>query len=118
VFFLSSGANGRVKLAKTGHGPYFSTLVVICVVRLLFVLFYVLFVCKCVQPQGYNPIAVNKYVILVTRTRGGQGLGTPWNRGWLGHTFWKRLRRSKISFQSAKTNPPRCRDYLLVLYNP
>ena len=35
----------------------------ICVVRLLFVLFYVLFVCKCVLPPGDNPIAVNKYII-------------------------------------------------------
>jgi len=51
-----------VKLAKTGHGPHSSTLVVICVVRLLFVLFYVLFVCKCVLPPGDNPIAVNKYI--------------------------------------------------------
>jgi len=33
-----------------------------CVVRLLFVLFYVLFVCKCVLPPGGNPIAVNKYI--------------------------------------------------------
>ena len=62
-FFLSGKANGRVKLAKTGHGPYSSTLVVICLVRLLFVLFYVLFVCKCVLPPGDNPIAINKYII-------------------------------------------------------
>ena len=47
-FFLSCKANARVKLTKTGNGPHTSTLVVICVVRLLFVLFYVLFVCKCV----------------------------------------------------------------------
>ena len=46
-FFLSFKANARVKLAKTGHGPRSSKLV-ICVVPLLFVLFYVLFVCKCV----------------------------------------------------------------------
>jgi hypothetical protein len=46
-FFLSCKANARVKLAKMGHGPHSSTLVVICVVLLLFVLFYVLFVCKC-----------------------------------------------------------------------
>jgi magnesium-transporting ATPase (P-type) len=58
-FFLSCKANARVKLAKTGHGPQSSTLVVICVVRLLFVLFYVLFVCKCVLPPGDNPIAVS-----------------------------------------------------------
>jgi hypothetical protein len=62
-FFLSCKANGRVKLAKTGHGPHSSTLVVICAVRLLFVLFYVLFVCKCKMPLGDNPTAVNKYII-------------------------------------------------------
>jgi len=62
-FFLSCKANARVKLAKTGHGPHSSTLVVICVFRLLFVLFYVLFVCKCVMPPGDNPIAVNEYII-------------------------------------------------------
>ena len=62
-FFLSCKANARVKLAKTGHGPCSSTLVCICVVQLLFVLFYVLFVCKCVLPPGDNPVAVNKYII-------------------------------------------------------
>ena len=61
-FFPSCKANARVKLAKTGHGPHYSTLVVICVVRLLFVLFYVLFVSKCVLPPGDNPTAVNKYI--------------------------------------------------------
>jgi len=61
-FFLGCKANARVKLAKTGHGPHYSTLFVICVVYLLFVLFYVLFVCKCVLPPGDNPIAVNKYI--------------------------------------------------------
>jgi hypothetical protein len=29
---------------------------------LLFVLFYALFVCKCVLPTGDNPTAVNKYI--------------------------------------------------------
>jgi hypothetical protein len=29
---------------------------------LLFVLFCVLFVCKCVLPPGDNPTAVNKYI--------------------------------------------------------
>jgi hypothetical protein len=40
----------------------FVLLVVVCVVQLLFVLFYVLFVCKCVLPPGDNQIAVNKYI--------------------------------------------------------
>jgi hypothetical protein len=62
-FFLSCKANARVKLAKTGHGPHSTTFVSICVVWLLFVLFYVLFVCKCVLPPGDNPIAVNEYII-------------------------------------------------------
>jgi hypothetical protein len=63
-FSLSCKANARVKLAKTVHGPHSSTLVCICVVRLLFVLFYVLFVCKCVLPPGDNPTAVNKYIYI------------------------------------------------------
>jgi hypothetical protein len=62
---LSCKANVRVKLAKTGHGPHSSTLIVICVVRLLLVLLYVSFVCKCVLPPGDNSIAVNKYIILL-----------------------------------------------------
>jgi hypothetical protein len=38
--------------------------VVICAVLLLFMLLYVLFVCKCVLlPPADNPIAVNKYII-------------------------------------------------------
>ena len=48
MLFPQFKANARVKLAKTGHGPHSFTLVVICVVWLLFVLFCVLFVCKCV----------------------------------------------------------------------
>ena len=30
-------------------------------------LFYVLFVCKCVLPPGDNPIAVNKYIIYIIK---------------------------------------------------
>jgi len=63
-FFLSCKVNARVKLAKTGHGLHSSTLGCICVVHLLFVLFYILFVCKCVLPPGDNPVAVNKYIII------------------------------------------------------
>jgi hypothetical protein len=58
-FFLNFKANVRVKLAKTGHDPHYSTLFVICVVvRLLFVLSSVVFACKCVLPPGDNPSAV------------------------------------------------------------
>jgi len=71
-FFLSRKANARVQLAKTGHGPHSSTSVVICVVRLLFVLFYVLFLCKCVLPPGDNPIAVNKYINIIVYSSGIQ----------------------------------------------
>ena len=60
-FFLSCNANAMVKLVKTGHGPHSSTSVIF-VVLLLFVLFYVLFVCKCVLPPGDNPAAGNKYI--------------------------------------------------------
>jgi len=60
-FFLSCKANARIKLVKTGHGPHSSTLVVICVVLLLFVMFYVFFVCKCVLPPGNNQLQlINK----------------------------------------------------------
>ena len=66
-FFLSCKANARVKLAKTEHGPHSSTLVIICVVPLLFVLFCVLFVCKCVLPPGDNPTAVNKHINIISK---------------------------------------------------
>jgi hypothetical protein len=82
-FFLSCKANVRVKLAKTGHGPYSSTLVVICVVPLLFVLFYVLFVCKCVLPPGDNATAFNKYSISYRTLR---LLSTTWD-----NVCWKLL---------------------------
>jgi len=46
-FFLSCKANARVKPAKMGHGPHSSKIfVVLCI--FCFVLFCVLFVCKCV----------------------------------------------------------------------
>jgi hypothetical protein len=40
---------------------------VICAVRLLLVLFYALFVCKCVLPLADSPTAVNKYIIINCR---------------------------------------------------
>jgi len=50
-FFLSCKTNARAKLAKTGHDPHSFTLFVICVVRLLFVLFSVLFTATGWQPN-------------------------------------------------------------------
>jgi len=47
-FFLSCKANARVTLAKTGHGPRSSKLVVICYVLLLFVLFCCYLCCSVV----------------------------------------------------------------------
>jgi len=74
MLFPQFMTNARVKLAKTEHGPHSSTLVCICVVLLLFVLFYVLFVCKCVLPPGDNPITVNKYhFISYFKSRPGSG---------------------------------------------
>jgi hypothetical protein len=63
-FFLSRKANARVKLAKTGHGPH--SMLFGC----YFLLFYVVFVCKCVLPPGDNPTSVNKYIISSQYARG------------------------------------------------
>ena len=62
-FFLSCKANARVKLAKTGHGPHSSTLVICVVLLSLCCSMY----CLCVNvyllpPPGDNPTAVNKYI--------------------------------------------------------
>ena len=48
--FRSCKANARVELAKTGHSPHSSQLVncVVLSIVVSIVLFYVLFVCKCV----------------------------------------------------------------------
>jgi len=59
-FFLSFKANVRVKLVKTGHGPHSSTLVVICVVRLLFVC------CLCVNVYCHRmttPLQLTYHII-------------------------------------------------------
>jgi hypothetical protein len=69
-FSLSCKANARVKLAKMGHGQHSSKFVVcvvlfvIRIVLLLIVMFYVLFVCKCVLPPGVNSTAIHKYIII------------------------------------------------------
>jgi len=57
-FFLSCKANARVKLAKTGHGPHSSKLVVICVVLCI----VCVYMCTVLLPPGDNPITVNKYI--------------------------------------------------------
>jgi hypothetical protein len=47
------------------------------VVWLLFVLFCVLFVCKCVLPPGDNPIAVNKFIIIIIGPENSRSLRLP-----------------------------------------
>jgi len=44
-FFLSCKANARVKLTKTGRGLHSTTLVCICVVRLLLFLLFSCYLC-------------------------------------------------------------------------
>jgi hypothetical protein len=58
----SCKANARVKTSKDGAQS--ALYHIICVVQLLFVLFYVVFVWKCVLAPGDNPIAVNKHIII------------------------------------------------------
>jgi hypothetical protein len=66
-----SGGPGIKFRPQTGYSDvslfssFFLVKFVIWVVRLLFVLFCALFVCKCVLPPGDNPIAVNKYIIII-----------------------------------------------------
>jgi len=87
AFFLSCKANARVKLAKTGHGPHSSTLVCICVVRLLFVLFYVLFARKCVLPPGDNTMQlINISYWIYYRWRANWNLSTYYNSKHRTHT--------------------------------
>jgi len=50
-FFLSCKANAGVKSAKTGHGPHSSKMFMLFQI---FVLFCVLFVCKCVLYYCYR----------------------------------------------------------------
>jgi hypothetical protein len=70
-FFLSCKANARVKLAKTGHRLHSTTLVCICVVRmLLFALFGCYLSCSmyclCVNVYCHRVTAklqlINKYI--------------------------------------------------------
>jgi hypothetical protein len=58
-FFLSCKTNVREKLAKTGHGPHSSTLVVICVVRLFF--FFSMY-CLCVNVYCHR--ATNQFQLI------------------------------------------------------
>jgi hypothetical protein len=59
-------------MLNTGHGQHSSKFVicvvlfVIRVVLLLILMFYVLFMCKCVLPPGVNPIAVDKISISIS----------------------------------------------------
>jgi hypothetical protein len=52
----------RLGTANTLPNLLFVFFFVIRVVLLLIVMFYVLFMCKCVLPPGVNPTAVDKYI--------------------------------------------------------
>ena len=64
-FFLGCKTNARVILAKMGHGPHSSKIVVLSYV--FFVLYRSMYcLCVnvyCISPPGDSPIAVNKYII-------------------------------------------------------
>jgi len=64
-FFLSCKGNARVKLAKTGHGPHASILVVICVVLCI----VCVYMCTVLLPPGDNPITDDKYIISYHKCR-------------------------------------------------
>jgi hypothetical protein len=61
-------------------------LFVICVVLLLNVMFYVLFMCKCVLPPGVNHIAVDKYINICLNVEFNESVCvkfyTTWNPSW------------------------------------
>jgi len=107
------------------HVFVFVTLVCICVVRLLFVLFCVLFVCKCVLPPGDNPIAVNKYITCVSvlpPVRMEQ-LGSHWtdfHESWYLSIFRKSVENIQISLKSDRNNGYfTCRTaYIFVCVSP
>jgi hypothetical protein len=72
---------------------------IICVVRLLFVLFYVVFVCNCVLPPGDNPIAVNKYIIYHMYTQQMVYCVNPMEKGGFLGQYLKRKRDATGSCQ-------------------
>jgi len=67
VHFLGMGPVflGALRGSLANYHSNYSPSTIGCYLRrfLLFVLFYVLFVCKCVLPSGDNTIAVNEYII-------------------------------------------------------
>jgi hypothetical protein len=63
IFNLQFFGNTKITIEAPHISLYLCSDIIFCVVRLLFVLFYVVLVCKCVLPPGDNPIAVNKYLI-------------------------------------------------------
>jgi hypothetical protein len=67
----------RLGTANTLPNCYLCCFFVIRVVLLLIVMFCVLFICKCVLLPGVNPIAVGKYIYIISkRCQNGLILGT------------------------------------------
>ena len=79
-FFLGCKANARVLLAKTGHGPHSSKIVVLFYVFLFCIVLCIVCVWKCtvLLPPGDNPIAFNKYIIVSIILPISMPLFRPW----------------------------------------
>jgi ABC-type branched-subunit amino acid transport system permease subunit len=67
-YFVTFGAlvMGSFMSRKDGARPALFHIICYLCCSVVIVLFYVLFVCKCVLPPGDNPIAVNKYIIYMS----------------------------------------------------
>jgi hypothetical protein len=115
-FFLSCTANGRVKLAKAGHGPHSTTLVCICVVRmLLFVLFgcylYCSMQCLCVNVYCHRVTTqlqlINIIIIIINN-----------NIRNIGHTVEQLVEALRYKLEMSRVRFPMISLDFFKLHNP